>query len=180
MQESLSQKNLLATFTLRLPVGLGEEVRERAHAARLPRADFLRTLIAEGLAAGLGPAAAPLATGELAPAARQLSGLLAGLASNLTQLTGHAQSAGVPVAQLATSGGVLERLQAACSVWLIRVRSGGDEDETESLAAALAEPAMALNSLAKKLNEGRQINPLEWQAALQGVVSLMLVGAGHG
>ncbi len=159
----------LVRVTLRLPASLHAQLADAAHAARVPLGVYIREVLA-----GSPP---PMAPPALDAAGLELGALLGRLASNLTQLAGHAVAAGEPLARLAREGGELERLAGARDRAAESLEIGELEGSVTEWLQRLDEPARALNALAARLNRGERCPQQEWAHPLRqlaralGVVS---------
>ncbi len=161
------KKNIWLEHNVRLDEPLAAQVRELAHAARLPRGEFLRAVIAAAVKAGRYPPAAPLALVGNGPAANAALAILAPLVSNLTQLDARARQAGGPLAGeqflagLAGWAGQARELAAALRSGLL------DEAAAQLVVDQLATPGADANALAHRLNGGEVVAAPEWGAALK-------------
>lgn len=153
------QEQELVKLTLRLPAPLHSALADAAHSARLPLAVYLRELLS-----GSTPPPAPpaLTAAELA-----LLAILSRLASNLTQLQGHALRAGEPLAQLAVGGGFLHGLRVDRDRLADQLDAGQmAPPAVQSLLAALDFPGRAINDLAARLNHDTPVPPADWRPPL--------------
>lgn len=118
----------------------------------------------------------------LPPAPDQLDGgsakvvsLSTGLTSNLTQLTKHAEQIGGVLTGLTTDQGPLKKLSAATLAIGLAAKSGQLKGaQATDLVDALADPARQLNELARRLNEGQQVDPRDWHAPISGISNILL------
>lgn len=158
--------NDLVKLTLRLPRPLALALGDAAHRQRLPLAVFTRQLLQQldlqQLAALPG---APPAIAELPPAARRLAQILAGITSNLTQISSAAQAAGAPAAGLAALQMLARRVQLA----LVAAQAGEILIEPEQLE----EPAAALNAAARAINGGTALQAAGADAPLRTLGQLL-------
>ena len=145
------QKNKLGRgFTLRLSPAQAAAVTERAAAAKMPRASYLRSLVAEAMKVNFGPLPAPLAPGEQTAQVQQLMELLATITSKLTVLASDASIASTsravePVSQ--NENDEMAKLNEAMAFLYRQARRGETTPDLATARVALLRPV--LSDLAK-------------------------------
>lgn len=117
----------------------------------------------------------PPSPNELDSGSSKVVSLAAGLTSNLTQLVSHAERLGGVLTGLTTDQGPLKKLSAAALAVGLAAKSGQlTGAQAADLASALADPARMLNDLARRLNEGQQVDPRDWHAPISGLSKILL------
>ncbi len=117
----------------------------------------------------------PPAPDQLDAGAARVVSLCAGLTSNLSQMTVHAERLGGVLAGLTTDKGPLKNLTAATLAAGLGAKSGALKGaQAADLASGLADPARMLNDLARRLNEGQQVDPRDWHPPISGLAKVLL------
>lgn len=165
----------LSRLTLRLPAGEMDQLREAAYRARVPMAALARALVLRALAEGELPPPAPPALAEMSPEAQELLAVAHALISNLSQLEKHALELGEPVARLAGDGGQLDVLRNKVRELGMIIKSGHhDAQHWAGILVAIKAPSLAINSLARSLNQSATSVPAySWHGPLSGLRSAL-------
>lgn len=117
----------------------------------------------------------PPAQNELDASAAGLVNLVAGLASNLTQLTNHAQRIGGVLAALSAEKGPLKNLSTAAHGVGLAAQSGALKGaQAANFLEDLNVPAWQLNELSRRLNEGQLVDPRDWHPPISGLRKILL------
>ncbi len=155
-------------MTVRLNPAEAERLRELAHAARLPRAVFVRRKV-------MGESAvdsAPPQDSDLPDSARALIKILSATNSNLSQLSGHAAEAGEksPLFQLAGPKGHFVDLQGQLLDIGLRVKRGHfTASKTDDVHPVFEQAAQQINQLALALNMNQTPPPSAWAPPLNAL-----------
>jgi hypothetical protein len=151
-------------LTVRVSLSERVELRQRAFAAGLPMAVYLRTSALAGAPVGHKPPAEL----DLPDPCKTLLDVCRASISNCTQLSSHASSSGAPLDRVCPL--ILEMREKLRELGL-RVKSGLI---VESLAVAilssgLLEASDQLNVLAESLNEGQTATNQTWHTVLSAL-----------
>lgn len=165
----------LRPVMVRLPDAEFEVLRDAAFRARQPVAVLARQILLGALADGGLPPPAPPALAEMSPDAQELLAVVHGLISNLSQLEKHALELGEPVARLAVDGGQLDGLRNKVRELGMAIKSGShDAQHWAGILGIIQTPSMAINSLARSLNQSANSVPTySWHSPLNGLRSAL-------
>jgi hypothetical protein len=156
-------------ITVRLPAEAAEQLRATAFAAKLQTAALARRLIVMALAEGKNvPPAAPPATADLDPAARELLATMAACVSNFSQLKKHAREIGGRLAGISEEGQILDQLSNECRGLGLHLKQGRPCPPAQ-ITSPVHEAAVAINALSKRLNIDRTlVTEQEWARPVLG------------
>jgi hypothetical protein len=144
-----------------------------AHAARLPLAVYIRSLLATGMA----PKPVPPPTHEESFGSLVLNATINGLTSNLSQVEQHSIQLGDPLSRLSGAEGAIQKLRsAALQIGLLNKAGSMSELEIKRVLKEGQPASDCLNfDLAKPLNRGIVVSNRVWRETLETVQSALAI-----
>jgi hypothetical protein len=150
---------------LRLEPDDADRLSDLAHSARVPMAVFCRGLLLNKM-----PPAAPPLMNELSNSATRMLQIAHASVSNLTQLQSHAADSLDPSLNRLARESVLLDLRKQVEMVGLNIKSGSFTGvKIDQILALIEGPSAELNSVARALNEDRQVSLGEWGQTIKTV-----------